>query len=132
MLTLEELHAHYVNKIAQDTFDYSDWNKLVVDYRTDVVAYLARFINLFGGFFQFLNHKFQTVGRSLQTEQQAFLRQEIEQESRAWFQRFVHGDKDELAGAQYQLQDGEQHDGKDVRFVLRDVSHVGNAQVGAE
>ena len=34
----------------------------------------------------------------------------------------MHGDKDELAGAQYQLQDGEQHGGKDVRFVLRDIS----------
>ena len=50
MLTLEELHAHYVNKIGQDTFDYLDWNKLVVDHRTDVVAYLSRFITLLGGF----------------------------------------------------------------------------------
>lgn len=59
MLTLEELHAHYVNKIGQDTFDYLDWNKLVVDYRTDVVAYLSRFITLLGGFFKFSNHKFE-------------------------------------------------------------------------
>ena len=59
MLTLEELHAHYVNKIGQDTFDYSDWNKLVVDYRTDVVAYLARFITLFRVFSNFQTTNFK-------------------------------------------------------------------------